>query len=270
MRNHRLWLAFGIGMLAFLMLHVALFPLDVEAAAAKKIKVLVVTGGHDFEEEPFFAMFKAMDGVDYERAEQKESSEAYDRDLSGYDVIVLYDMVQKITMAQKLKFAAFLDKGKGVVALHHSLASYQDWNDFQKIIGGKFFTEKRTEGDVEYPQSTWKHDQKLSVKIADKAHPIVQGLKDFELLDEVYGKYIVDPKVKPLLTVDHPLSEKVVGWTHLCGKAPVAYIQLGHGKDAFENAAYRALVKNTIGWAAGQPPVQQVQTPAPRPARGGG
>ncbi len=239
------------------------------SAPAEKIKVLVVTGGHDFEQEPFFAMFKALDGIVVETAEQKETSEAYDRDLAKYDVIVLYDMVQKITDAQKQKLVMYLSSGKGLVGLHHCLGSYQDWPDFQKIIGGKFYTAAREEDGVKHPTSGYKHDEKLKVQVADKSHPIAQGLRisEFEIVDEVYNKFTVRPEVKPLLTVEHPLSEKVIAWTQLCGKAPVVYIQFGHGASAFKDANYRKLLSNAIGWAAGRAPAQKAQTPPTTPAR---
>ncbi len=112
-------------------------------------------------------------------------------------------------------------------------------------------------------------DEKLKVSIADKTHPIVKGLADFEILDEVYNKYFVAPDAKPLVTVDHPLSEKVITWTRFCGKAPVVYIQLGHGASAFNDSNYRKLVSNAIFWEAGRTPAPKVQTPAPAPARRG-
>ncbi len=240
------------------------------AAQVKKIRVLVVTGGHDFEKEPFFAMFKAMDAIVCETGEQKETSEAYNERLSSkYDVLVLYDMAQKITDDQKKNLLEFLASGKGLVALHHALGSYQDWPDYQKIIGGKFYTADREEEGVLHPKSTYKHDEKLKVNIADKNHPIVQGLTDFEILDEVYNKFLVRPDVKTLLTVDHPLSAKVIAWTHFCGNAPVAYILLGHAASAFNDANYRKLVSNAIFWAAGRTPAPKAQTPAPAPARRG-
>ena len=103
-------------------------------AAQQPVKVLVITGGHDYEKEPFDAMFKALDGIVVETAEHKETSEGFDKDLSKYDVIVLYDMAQKITDAQKKNLMKFLGEAKGLVSLHHNLGSYQDWEQYQRII----------------------------------------------------------------------------------------------------------------------------------------
>ena len=270
MKSSWIRLAACLSLLALVVFGAGIAPSEGAAAAPEKVKVLVVTGGHDYEKEPFDAMFKALDGIELETAEQKETSEAYDRDLSKYDVLVLYDMVQKITDAQKKKLVDFVQSGKGLVVLHHALGSYQDWEDYKKIVGGKFYTAKRTEDGVEHPPSGWKHDEKLQVTIADKTNPIVKGMSDFELLDEVYNKYFVSPDVKPLLTVNHPLSEKVIGWTHYCGKAPVVYIQLGHGASAFKDTNYRKLVSNGIQWAAGRLAPEKATQPAPAPRRGGG
>lgn len=245
-------------------------PSEGAATSSEKIRILLVTGGHDFEQEPFFALFKAFEGIELETAEQKETSEAYDRDLSKYDVLVLYDMVQKITDAQKKNLLKFLDSGKGLVVLHHALGSYQDWPDYKKIVGGKFYTAEREEDGVKHPVSGYTHDVKVRVNLADRRHPVVQGLSAFDIMDEVYSKYYVSPDVTPVLTVDHPLSGKVIGWTHLWGKAPVAYILLGHGASAFKDPDYRKLVSNAIAWASSGSTDQQPARPAPAPHRSGG
>jgi hypothetical protein len=47
------------------------------------VDVLVVTGGHPFEAEPFFAVFDALDGVRWTSATAPAA---------GHDVVVFYDM----------------------------------------------------------------------------------------------------------------------------------------------------------------------------------
>src|SRR5436190_21004405 len=84
-------------------------------AADKKLKVLVVTGGHGFETNQFFRVFAENPEITFTDAIQsRASSTVYDReDLLNYDCIVLYDMVQNITEAQKAKFLSLFDKGIG-------------------------------------------------------------------------------------------------------------------------------------------------------------
>jgi len=55
-----------------------------------------------------------------------------------------------------------------------------------------------------------------------------------------------------LLTVDHPNSMKVVGWTRLFKDARVFCLQLGHDANAFEHPCFRTVVEQDIKWCAGR------------------
>src|SRR5581483_6182152 len=79
-----------------------------EAHHDKKIKVLVLTGGHGFRAEPFFKMFQDNPEITYTAAAQgTNNATAYDRDdLFSFDVVVLYDSPGSITDAQKARFLA--------------------------------------------------------------------------------------------------------------------------------------------------------------------
>src|SRR3954468_24575046 len=99
------------------------------SAAEKKTKVLIITGGHGFEKEPFFKIFADDPEITFTAAEHsKVHASAYERDaLLSYDVVVLYDMPKEITESQKAKFLSLFEKGIGVVVLHHALVSYPNW-----------------------------------------------------------------------------------------------------------------------------------------------
>jgi hypothetical protein len=223
--------------------------------AGEKIKVVVVTGGHGFEHAPFFEVFKSFDDVEFVEANQKTDSELFE-DISQwkYDVIVLYNMGQKISEARQANFLKLLDKGVGLVATHHCMGAYQGWPEYKKIIGAKYYLKAATEDGVQHPQSTYKHDVKFKVQVADTKHPITQGISDFEILDETYGKYAVEPDVKTLLTTDEPTCEKQIGWVKTYRKSPVCYLLLGHDSKAYKNENYRKLVGQAIRWAAGRLP----------------
>ena len=58
-----------------------------------KIRVLLTTGGHHFEVEPFYAMFDAMADVEYTKAELPQDAGLLKPGLEKqYDVIAMYDM----------------------------------------------------------------------------------------------------------------------------------------------------------------------------------
>ncbi|MFA6244322.1 MAG: ThuA domain-containing protein [Candidatus Hydrogenedentales bacterium] len=223
--------------------------------AAKPVRALIVTGGHDFDRAEFFAAFDTMKGITWKEVQHPAANDMYTKEASEqYDVVVLYDMVQTISEEQKQNLIRLLkEDGKGLVAVHHCLSSYQDWPEYTRIIGGKYYLADVVEnGKVVRPGSTYDHDQKFRVQIVDPAHPITKGITDFEIEDETYKGFEVLEGVKPLLRVEHPKCGPIVGWTHDYGKAHVAYTLLGHDKKGYENEGFRGLVRNAILWAAKQ------------------
>ena len=221
------------------------------AEVGGKLKVLIVTGGHGFEREPFFKMFQDNSEITFTEAKQGKAAEAYERDdLLSYDVVVLYDMIKTITEPQKAKFLSLLDKGVGLVVLHHALVSYADWPDHERIIGGTYKEPDPNKPGTVTEQAGYQHDVEIPVVIVAKDHPVTAGLKDFTIHDEIYWGFRVQPDVTPLLTTTQPKSGKPLAWVRTQGKSRVVFIQLGHGPEAFENANYRKVVAQSIRWTA--------------------
>jgi len=216
--------------------------------SAKKLHVLVVTGGHDFDRKSFFEMFDSFQEISYTELKHPEANSQLGKiNSKTFDAVVFYDMPKTISEAEKESYHKLLKLGKGLVFLHHSLASYQNWNEFKPIIGGKYHEEKNSPAT-----STYQHDVTFKIKIADSKHPITKGITDFEILDEVYGNTEVLSDVTPLLTADHPQSSKTIGWTHQKENSRIVYIQPGHDKNGWFNPNYQKLVKQAIAYVAGK------------------
>lgn len=222
------------------------------AQSGDKIRVLVVTGGHGFEKEPFYKMFSDNAEITFTPAEHsKTNASVYERaDLLVYDVVVLYDMPQNITDVQKKKFLALFDKGTGLVVLHHALVSYQKWPEYEQIIGGRYQEPDASKPGKVTDAAGWKHDEEVPVTIVATNHPVTAGLQDFTIHDEIYWGYRVAADVIPLISTTHPKSGKPLAWSRTQEKSRVVYLQLGHGKEAFENENYRKLLAQSIRWAA--------------------
>jgi len=215
------------------------------------VHILLLTGGHGFEEAEFFAMFDAMANIRYTHVKLADDSEVFDT-IDGwlYDAIVMYNMTQNISPAQQKNFIHLLDQGIGLVALHHSLCNFQTWPEYRRIIGAQYY-EKPTEIDgVLYPAGQYKHDVTLQICTVDSAHPITAGIEAFEILDETYTQYAMEPDNHLLLTTDEPTSRKEIGWVRRYKNANVCYLQLGHGPEAYANPAYRTLLERAIIWSA--------------------
>ena len=212
--------------------------------AQPKQRVLIITGGHEFEREAFFDMFGDMPVVAYQEMVHPQANQIFDSNLiDSFEVLLFYDMVQEIDDSQKTAFIKVLEKGKGLVFLHHSLVSYQDWSEFEKIIGGQYVL-----SGEDQESSTYKHDVEIPVIVVDKSHPITKGVDNFVIHDEVYGNFRVLPTVHPLLKTTHHESGEIIAWTNKYGKSRIVYLQLGHDHYAYKNPSYRLLIKQAIDW----------------------
>jgi hypothetical protein len=219
---------------------------------ATKIRVLLTYGGHEFEEKPFFAMFDALSDVRYTKAPLPASAGLLRSGLEkDYDVIVRYDMVEKFTPEQEQAFVALLNRGIGLVALHHNLGAHREWGEYARIIGGKYCFGVYEESGKKFGPSVYEHDQDMKIAVADHDHPITQGLADFAIHDEVYNYCYVAPDVRVLLTTNNPKNDRQVAWAHEYGKSRVLYFQLGHDSQAWNNPAYPEILARGIRWAAG-------------------
>jgi type 1 glutamine amidotransferase len=215
------------------------------------LKVLVVTGGHDFEHEPFISLFEGYEDIEYVEAQLKDDSEIFE-DITGwdYDVIVFFNMTQKISPKRQENFKKLVKEGVGVVALHHCMGSYQEWPEYIKIIGGRYNLKASEQGGVKHEASTYKHDADFTVRIEDTKHPITRGLSDFEVHDETYKKCSFDKDNHLLLTTSHPDSDTEIGWVRRYGGGKVCFIMVGHGPSVYGHPTYRQLVARAIRWSA--------------------
>ncbi len=249
---------FGIqSLLAVLVLGVGAKPglsADLTPESSGKTRVLVVTGGHGFEQEPFFKLFKDNPEITYRAVEHPKAHALFTADAAkAWDVLVLYDMHQGISDQAKADFVARLKEGKGLVVVHHAIADYQDWPEYTAIIGAHYYLAATNINGVAKPGSAYKHGVDFRIHVADPQHPVTRGLKDFDIHDETYKWFDVAEGVHPLLTTDEPESNKVIGWAKTYQGARVVYIQLGHDHFAYENPNYQQLLKQAIAWTARRP-----------------
>ncbi len=137
-----------------------------------------------------------------------------------------------------------------MVFLHHSLVSYQDWEEYENIIGGRYYNPTKSADSTRTRRSTYQHDVEIPIHIIDPQHPVTKGISDFIIHDEAYANYTVLPEVHPLLSTTHPANDKIMAWTNQYKNSRIVYIQLGHDHLAFENANYQQLVQQAIFWVA--------------------
>ena len=252
-------------------------------------EILVITKGHPFERDPFARVFDEMEGVSWTHVEQPAAQVFFDPELAAaYDAFVLYDMPgirfrpgdvpEQLQPSDQLvaNMGSLLDKGFGIVALHHAIAGWPAWPEYAEILGGRFlYAAGELRGEMK-PDSGYRHGITQNIKIlAD--HAITQGVEPFEITDEVYLFEVFEDAVEPLLASDygfvrdnfysatlavrdgklftnegweHPPGSRYVGWVKSYGASPIAYLQFGDDPVAYENPGFRQLLKNAINWVA--------------------
>ena len=214
------------------------------------VRVLLITGGHGFDREPFDVFIKSLPGCTVTEVKHPAALAMFrPENRALYDVVLFYDMPGTISEQEKKDFTDCLNAGKGMVVLHHAYCSYQDWPEYQTIIGGRYHEQPWTDSKgVAQPASTYKHDVQFRIKVVDKKHPIIKGIKDFDILDETYGRGSVNAGVHVLLATDDPTSTPSIAWTNRYGKSNVATILLGHDNHAWTNPNFVKLLTQAIFW----------------------
>ena len=244
------------------------------------LDVLVVTGGHPFEADPFFAVFDALDGVDWTPATAPAV---------GHDVVVFYDMpgirftgddppaeFVPPTDDQRAVVGGLCDQGVGLVFLHHAVAGWPAWAEYAELIGGRFHYQPGVLDGRRYADSGYRFDVRHTVEVLEPDHPVCAGLGDrFTITDELYCFPVLEDRVTPLMrttfdTTDtsqfasadlairgrrgsndgwqHPAGSNVVAWTKPAGNSRLVYLQFGDGPDTYADPSFRRALQNAIWW----------------------
>lgn len=256
------------------------------------LNALLVTKGHPFAREPFFAAFESYADIAVTHVEQPAAQAFFDtRAAEPWDAFVLYDMpgiefrsgggaaFHAPPPDYQRRFLALLEQGHGFVFLHHAIAAWPTWDEYPEILGGRFHYAPAELRGTPYPDSGYQLGVEHHIEVVDPTHPVAAGVEDgFTIEDELYLCPIFEADVTPLLRTDaslesdrfyssahaiagkmfsnegwsHPPGSNLVGWTKRYGNSPIVYLALGDGPSAYENPAFRRLVGNAIRWVAAE------------------
>lgn len=212
----------------------------------QKGEILLITGGHDFDTTEFFNLFDSLTEYRVDTLSQPAANHFIGSGKAlNYDVLVFYDSWQEISDEEKKAYLGLTDKGISFLFLHHSLVSYQDWEEFSKIRGGRYY---KSELSDSIKDSRYKHDLDLSVEIQDSTHPITKGMRNFVIHDEGYSNIIFNVGVSPLLKTDDPDCAEMFAWTTKYRNSKIVYLMGGHDKMAFRNENYKELIRGALNY----------------------
>lgn len=213
-----------------------------------KIRLAVVTGGHPYEVPPLCELFRSLEGIDaYPQSLDEFTADA--ETAAAYDVVLFYTMHQfrrdaELPWYQANIFATLEQLGRagqGICVLHHSLVAFPEWPLWSELTGIANRSDIATH-----------LDQRVPLALVDAGHPIVRGIGDWTLTDEIYEMDSPRPEDgnRLLLTTSHPKSMAGIAWTRMFRESRVLCWQSGHDHSAFRDANFRRMLGNGIRWLA--------------------
>jgi hypothetical protein len=222
------------------------------------VSLLIVTGGHGFEESEFFATFEKMPNVEFSHVilSAGKVDTVPQGGIGHYDVVLFYDIQEGVITEE---WRSLLGHGRSYVFLHHAIGSFTKSPEFKDIAGGHAnFSPEAVPG---VPNTTYHHNQQQRFNMTDPSHPVTCGVGNFAMLDEAYDNVDVDPKVHILMTSDFPKMTPAVAWTWAYQAKRVLFLQPGHGisglppdhgPSSYQSDQFKKLLFRGIMWAGGE------------------
>ena len=194
------------------------------------------------------------------RYEVRDGVDAFD-DLDRVDLLVLMglhwtgmnaDWAGSLTYrpmldTHKRSFDAYIRSGKPLLAYHGSVASYNDWPEFGRLVGVTWVWDYTTHS----PFGKW------TMRSLHTGHPIVRGIDTYMLEDEIYYALALNADMQPTIHasveyegLDRPMVITAEGG-RVEGAGKLLYLANGHDLRAFECHAIKTLWQNGISWLLG-------------------
>jgi type 1 glutamine amidotransferase len=142
----------------------------------------------------------------------------------------------------KANLLDFVKGGKGFVVCHLASASFNKWEEWNKLCGRYWVMGKSGHG----PRSVFK------AKVVAKDNPIARGVEDFEVDDELYAKLLGEEKINVIVEADSDWSKKTepLMFTLEYGKGRVFHNAFGHDAKPIKTPAVVKLMVRGCEWAA--------------------
>ncbi len=217
--------------------------------AEPPVKVLMIVGGiyHDYETLPPRLADRLEDRGDVRIAVTSDLSVLTDFNLADYDVLLFNTCQQtELPPAAREAIMRHVRGGKGLVAMHCSLWSFQWWPEWAEMIGGF------APGHDKYGP--------FPVTVVDTGHPTMLGLGGgFTLTDEPYTVDRHQPAVELLIRTANVHNDRDGNlrdgpepqvWVRDWGDGRVFTLTFGHDEQSQMDERFITLLHNGILWSA--------------------
>lgn len=256
----RFRLAAAIG--CALLLSLLTTPAIAQKKAANGTKVLLLSGGqrqhHGYREQALYLQGLLENTGRYEVTICEEAAVLETPAMAKYDILMVIadrrDPEFKFTESQQKAIFAFVRDGHGYVSIHGGDNAPNDWlPEWRDMLGGIYSHD--TSGGR--PDGRARKGM-LEVRLLAPDHPILKGLADFTIQDEIYMNIQMEPGVTPLATAAFDGQDWPVAWTRDYGRGKVFHTPLGHRDfgpdkhDPLRDPNLSRLVLQGVDWVANE------------------
>jgi type 1 glutamine amidotransferase len=266
-------------------------------------RLLAITGGHRFDADAFTDLVESIAttlGWSWEHATQPEAQRWLRPAHAGeFAAILLHDLpglelargrepvVRAALPDVRQAMLEMLAAGQGIVATHHALAGWPDWDEWARVLGGRFLYAPGSLGGEPLAASGYRLDRYRVIPV-HAAHPVCAGVGEFELTDELYLCQVFDDAVSPLFVTDADLSPQLMidthhevvhgeqrasigdraaspllAWEQQVANSRVVYVLPGHSAETLRHPQYQRLLANAMRWVS-ESTLERAQTDTSR------
>jgi type 1 glutamine amidotransferase len=147
-----------------------------------------------------------------------------------------------LSTAARQALSGHVHAGGGLLALHGASICFDDWPEWRDLLGGVWRWEASSHPPLDGP---------VDVRVVPGGHPIVAGVPDFRIVDEVYGFLDRTDDVAGLLFSPHGGTDHPLLWARTVGRGRVVYDALGHHVPSYQVPEHRLVVRRAALWALG-------------------
>jgi type 1 glutamine amidotransferase len=158
--------------------------------------------------------------------------------------------------AHKIAFERYVASGRPLLVHHAGIFSYDDWPRFGELLGFQWHWDLTSYVPV----------TEYVVKVEPTGHPLMAGVEDYAIVDEIYVDVQITPGLNPEVhaaahiqddratrsnghstTRSLPLVFTAEGG-RVSGAGRLVYLMNGHDMQAFECPALRQMWINAVNW----------------------
>lgn len=155
-------------------------------------------------------------------------------DINKYDLVIACMTMNKLSPEEEKSFVDFVKNGRKFMGIHSATVVDESNKDYIEMIGGRFVRHSPY--------------HEFIVKVADPGHPILEGLKDFKIQDELYVLDRTPSSASVLLTAFFNDHAQPMLYLRAHGEGKVLYNAMGHDTSAYENPNFRKIVAQGVKW----------------------